>query len=422
MNSAPGPLTILELSQRLSAAIAATPGVHDVWVVGETSDLRLSGGHCYLELIEKDAAGRTTARLRANIWASVWGQLSRAFQAAAGAPLASGMKVLVRLTASYHAAYGMSATITAIDASYTIGEAVRRRNEIVARLQAEGLIGLNRQIRWSIPALRIAIVSAPGAAGYGDFINQLYNNQHRLAFVTELFPATMQGDRTAPTVLDALDRIAARIDSFDGVVIIRGGGSTSDLAAFDNYDLAARVARYPLPVIVGIGHERDITVLDYVANMRVKTPTAAAEWLIARGKGVLDALDTAATLIYRHVSARIAGNREQLARLAATIPGAAALTIGRNLAILDNAATAIVNGVHNTLQHNTMRLDRLEALVSALSPDAVLSRGFSITVGPDGHTLTNVDNIDAGSTIRTRLANGEITSTVTATTRNTTQP
>lgn len=427
-------LTLRQLTQRISQAVASTPGLSNVWVVAETSDLRMSGGHCYMELLEKDDGGRTLARVRANIWASSWHTIARNFQAATATPLASGMKIMACVTAGYHPAYGMSLTISAIDPSYTMGEAVRRRNEIVARLQAEGLLALNRNLKWAIPALRLAIVSAPGAAGYGDFINQLYNNAHRLAFSTELFTAVMQGDRTVPTVSAALADIAARADQFDGVVIIRGGGSTSDLAAFDDYALAAQVARFPLPVIVGIGHERDITVLDYVANMRVKTPTAAAEWLIARGKAVLDALANAAAAVATAASQRMAGDREQLARLGATIPGAVQGALTRHAARLDRAATvmsslaasviaparanlsaiaaAIVTAAHNRLTTAAAGLNAYQAMVDILSPQATLRRGFSLTMTADGHAVTDAGQVSSGQTIVTHLSNGEITSAV----------
>jgi exodeoxyribonuclease VII large subunit len=427
-------LTISQYSQRLSAAIAESPGLRNVWVVGETSDLRLSGGHCYLELLEKDANGRTLAKIRANIWASQYARMSSDFYAATGAQLASGMKIMACVSASYHVAYGMSVNIVAINAEYTLGDAVRHRNEIIRKLMAEGVLELNRKLHWAAPALRIAVVSAPGAAGYGDFINQLYNNAPRLRFTTKLFPAVMQGDKTVPSVMAALDAIDAELDRWDGVVIIRGGGSTSDLAAFDNYDLAVRIARYALPVIVGIGHERDITVLDYVANMRVKTPTAAAEWLIARGKAVLDALDNAATLIYQCVSQRISGNREQLARIGASIPGLVSMSVTRNQARIERAGMMLSTLGPRFIQPRLARLDvlsdsiaqavsvaittakqRLKAnaqMISVLSPQATLKRGFSLTYDVNGKVITSVNQAEDGAYIHSILADGSITSQI----------
>ncbi len=427
-------LTVSQFSQRLSAAIAASPGVRNVWVVGETSDLRVTGGHCYLELLEKDEQGRTLARIRANIWASQFAHINTKFYAATGAQLASGMKIMAQVTANYHVAYGMSVNISDINAEYTLGDAVRHRNEIIRRLQTEGVIDLNRKLHWAAPALRIAVISAKGAAGYGDFINQLYNNPHRLRFSTTLFAAAMQGDRTVPEVLSALNAIDTTRGDFDGVVIIRGGGSTSDLAAFDNYDLAVRIARFPLPVIVGIGHERDITVLDYVANMRVKTPTAAAEWLISRGKAVLDALDNAANLIYQTVSQRIAANREQLARISASVPGLATMHLQRHTARVDRAAMMLTGLGPRFIQPRIARLDALtqsliqatnvaisaakqrltatQQMVRVLSPQATLKRGYSLTYDVNGKVVTSVNQAKAGDYVHIVLLDGSITTHV----------
>ncbi len=280
-------LSLSQLNRRVADALSMAP-LQNVWVVAELSDLRISHGHCYVELMEKDAdTGTVTARLRAVMWASVFPRLNAEFMAGTGRRLESGLKVMVCGTVSYHAAYGISFVISAIDPSYTMGEAERRRREIIDRLTKEGVLDLNRSLEWPDVPSRIAIISARGAAGYGDFIHQLFTNASHLRFSTTLFEAMMQGDRTSPSVIAALEEIAMRADDFDCVVIIRGGGATSDLLAFDDYALANNVAQFPLPVVIGIGHERDITVLDYVANMRVKTPTAAAEWLIARGDTAL---------------------------------------------------------------------------------------------------------------------------------------
>ena len=281
-------ITLSRLTRMVGQALASAP-LQNVWVVAELSDLRLNHGHCYMELMEKDpATGSIMARMRAAIWASNFPSINATFMAATGRRLESGLKVMVCGTVNFHSAFGLSFVINSIDPAYTMGEAERRRREILQRLTAEKVIDLNRQLEWPDVALRIAVISASGAAGYGDFINQLYNNPSRLRFSTRLFQAVMQGDRTAASIIACLEAIASDVDSYDCVVIIRGGGATSDLLAFDDYDLAANVAQFPLPVIIGIGHERDTTVLDYVANMRVKTPTAAAEWLIGRGQQALD--------------------------------------------------------------------------------------------------------------------------------------
>lgn len=290
LEETPQPVTLQALARRVSAALADT-SLFNVWVVAELSDLRVNHGHCYLELMEKHpSTGAILARMRAVIWANVFPRINADFLSTTGQRLASGIKVMVCGTVNYHPAFGMSFVISAIDPAFTMGEAERRRREILRKLQIEGVLELNRSIEWPDVPNRIAIISAPGAAGYGDFIHQLYTNPSGLRFHTQLFPAVMQGERTSPSVIAALDSIAAGMDEFDCVVIIRGGGATSDLLAFDDYELAANIAQFPLPVVIGIGHERDTTVLDYVANMRVKTPTAAAEWLIARGENALAAL------------------------------------------------------------------------------------------------------------------------------------
>lgn len=428
-------LSLGELCRMIQSTVASNMALQNVWVVGETSDLRLSGGHCYLELLEKDARGSIVARVRANIWASLWPRLSEYFRQQTGSPLASGMKVLVRVSASYHPAYGISLTVSSIDPGYTMGDAVRRRNEILARLKAEGLLELNRTVEWPRPALKVAVVSAAGAAGYGDFINQLYSNQQRIRFEVKLFPAVLQGERTAPSVMAALEAIAADPKGWDCVVLIRGGGATSDLAAFDDYDLACHIANFPMPVIVGIGHERDITVLDYVANMRVKTPTAAAEWLIGRASAELDLLERMAGDIYRCVSERISGNRQQLSYLSAYIPGLVNSAISRQKAALDrasisvassgprlimparvhlgNLATMLTKAVQTRIEAARSALDAKVGLVEALSPERVLARGFSLTRTADGRTVTDAESLSAGDEIVTLLSRGSVRSRVT---------
>lgn len=453
--SSPQAITVAQLNQRLSDAIAATPGLRNVWVIGETSDLRLSGGNCYFELLQKDDNGNTVAKIRATCWATQWRRICAEFLAITGTQPSSGIKVMMCVSASYHPAYGMSVNVSAINAEFTLGDAVRHRNEIIRRLQQNGLLELNRNVRWTMPPQNIAVISAPGAAGYGDFINQLYTNPYHIRYRTKLFPAIMQGDRTVPSVSAALLKVAAA-DRFDCVVIIRGGGATSDLAAFDNYDLAAAVARFPIPVVVGIGHERDITVLDYVANMRVKTPTAAAEWFIARGKRMLDALDNAAAKVSEAAKAHIEGNRRQLAVINASLPGIvqSAIAVRRqqnarlSLALadmlprlvtpqrrnLDKIAADLQSITNNSLTRNNLRLQQLsealsanidaslkrhhekinttEALIRALSPEKILSRGFSITYA-DGKPVTDAANLAVGTRLTTRFANGSANSTVT---------
>lgn len=425
-------MTLEEFTARISAAVNGAPELTGVWVTAETSDVRRTG-HCYLELVQKHPlTGDPVARLRATIWRTTFARIDAAFTQATGSPLGSGMKVMVRVTASFHPAYGLSANITDIDPSYTLGDLVRRRQEIIARLKSEGIIDLNRQLEWPEVPLRIAVISAQGAAGYGDFIHQLYTNSSRLDFRVRLFPALMQGSSASESIIAALEQIAFEEDNWDGVVIIRGGGATSDLAAFENYDLAANIAQFPLPVIIGIGHERDVTVLDSVANMRVKTPTAAAEWLIARGDEALDTLRQLASQIYLTATDLLAGSREQIARISATLPqlpgialknartrldrltmamsNAASTCLRPEMSRLDVMAERLAASTAGVIERQNARLDRLDGLIQVLSPQATLARGYSIT-RVNGHAVTSADQIRPGDRIHTTLANGTVDST-----------
>lgn len=400
-------ITLLELNRRVTSAIAVTPGLQGVWITAETSDLRSSGGHCYMELVQKDErTGTPLAKSRAVMWASSYQRLGAMFYAATGTRLRSDMKIMARVNANYHPVYGMSLVITDINPDYTVGDLARRRNEIIARLRAEGVFDMNRNLPWPQLPVRVAIVSARGAAGYGDFMKHLHGNPLRLRFHTELFEATMQGERTVPSVVAALEAIAARDGDFDCVVLIRGGGAVSDLASFDDYTLASNVAQFPLPVIVGIGHERDVTVLDYVANTRVKTPTAAAEALIGMASNAYERLRATGDAILTLVKDRIAGQRQQLAYYQGSIPALARSIVERNRQRLGpEIPAAITAAVRSTFARANERLAALGVLLDTLSPEATLRRGYTIT-RVDGHAVTAADPLDPGTVITTTFAGG----------------
>lgn len=426
-------LTVLELNNRITDAVAAAPGLRNVWVIGETSDLRVNN-HCYFELLQKDDAGNSVARIRANCWAQNWRAIDAKFLAYTGQHLAGGIKLMVRATVNYHPSYGMSINVTDVDPAYTLGDAVRRQREILDRLTREGLIDRQKALHLPLPATRVAVVSAAGAAGYGDFVNQLLTTPEHIRFSISLFPAIMQGERAVPSILEVLRTIAARSEEFDAVVIIRGGGSTSDLACFDSYELGRAIALMPLPVISGIGHERDNTVPDFVAHTRAKTPTAAAEMLIGRARRMFEALNNAANILYTTVVDRMAGDREMLARFSATIPGSVQAVLlaadntlrqatlhvaaGARMAIeparqrIDTLADTISPAVGGQLLARNKELDALDALTRALSPQSALRRGFSITYAADGRALRTVADAPAGTALTTVLADGSIHSTV----------
>ncbi|MBK5719300.1 exodeoxyribonuclease VII large subunit [Dysgonomonas sp. Marseille-P4677] len=253
-----------------------------LWIRAEMSDVRVNqNGHCYLEFIEKDQSGRTlVAKVRGMIWANTFYLLRSYFENATKQSFSSGLKVLVQVSVDFHELYGLSLTVYDIDPSYTLGDQALNRAAILKQLEEDGVLYLNKELELPLPTNRIAIISSPTAAGYEDFLDQLHKNAFGFVFYTKLFPAIMQGDRAEDSVISALERIYEYQDCFDVVVIIRGGGATSDLSCFDSYLLAASCAQFSLPIITGIGHERDETVLDIVAHTRAKTPTAVAEFLI----------------------------------------------------------------------------------------------------------------------------------------------
>ncbi len=420
------PISLLELANRITRLVQQ-PETQNIWIVAELQDVACRGGHCYMELLQKDDGGRQLARVRGCCWANVYGPLSRSFMEATGQQFSSGLKVMLRVSASMHPVFGLSLVIHEVNPEYTMGDLLRRRNEILRRLQQEGVLEMNRSLKWPVVIQRVAIISARGAAGYGDFMNQLINNPSRLKFKTRLFPATMQGASAPSSIIKALETIAEEEEKWDGVVIIRGGGATSDLQAFEDYDLAASVAQFPLPVAIGIGHERDVTVLDWVANIRLKTPTAVAEWLIGKGENVLGALIAAGNRIVQFATQRVAGDKERLAQAEALLPvasrrqierskasmiralaslqGLSASKIGPARTRLDMIATNLSTISSNLLRRQSERLDAAEKLLEVLSPAATLARGYSIT-RIDGHAVTSVEDVPLGATLEITLSDG----------------
>ena len=430
----PQGMTLSEFNARIERQVNGVPGLQNQWVIAETSDLRLNrSGHCYTELIEKDDRGTTIAKIGAAIWAGTYRDLYNKFLRSTGQVLATGMKVMVKVTVNFHSLYGMKVVINDIDPNYTLGDMARQRQEIINRLTAEGIIDLNKELPWPEVPQRIAIISAEGAAGYGDFMNQLTGNPYGLQFYTCLFNAVMQGAQTVPTVMAAMDRINRHIDLFDCVVIIRGGGATSELNSFDNYDLASYVANFPIPVIVGIGHERDVTVLDYVAALRVKTPTAAAETLIQRGTTALAHLDELQDAVVTAVRDTVGQAREHLAFFTTMIPAAARHLIDTNRIRLDNHAKnipfaaqgLIVNqrtrleravermgdAVSRALQREQQRLVALGDKATLLSPVNTLQRGYTLVRLGD-KCVTAADQLHSGDQITVQFATGTTDATV----------
>ena len=288
----------------------------EYWVEAELSECRENGGHCYMELIEKDEHSNTPiARAAAKCWRQTWLMVKPYFERTTGQPLRAGMKVLLKVYAQFHESYGFSWIVSDIDPTYTMGDMARRRQEIVNQLREEGVFDLQKELEIPMFAQRIAVVSSENAAGYGDFCNQLADNEYGFVFQTMLFPAIMQGEQVEQSVIAALNKINNVIDDFDVVVIIRGGGATADLSGFDTLALAENVANFPLPIITGIGHDRDESILDMVSHTRVKTPTAAAAFLIDHLAEVMSRIDECQTAVVAYVNRRMEMERMRLDRV-----------------------------------------------------------------------------------------------------------
>lgn len=385
----------------------------EYWVQAELSDVRTnSTGHCYLEFIQKDPrSNNLIAKARGTIWANVFRLLKPYFEESTGQAFVAGIKVLVQVTVSFHELYGYSLTVQDIDPTYTLGDMARRRREILKQLEEEGVLTLNKELAMPRLPQRIAVISSLTAAGYGDFCHQLQNNPRRFYFRTELFPALMQGERVEDSVLSALDKINARLNDFDAVVIIRGGGATSDLSGFDTYLLAAACAQFPLPIITGIGHERDDTVLDSVAHTRVKTPTAAAEYLIDCMNDAADELEMLAGRLHETVRDLLTQEYRKLIAYKNRIPSAVYRRISDAKLSLLTAQKDMVQSVTSSLSRHRHRLELFQQRLDDASPERQLARGYSITL-KDGKIVKDVNELQATDVIVTRLHRGEVTSVI----------
>lgn len=405
-------ITLLELNGRVKSTLQfEMPDAY--WVQAEISSISPSGqGHCYLELVQKDATGRNfLAKAKANIWRGTWLKLKPYFEAQTGETLKVGMKVLLQVTVTFHEVYGYSLVVQDIDPTYTIGDMARRRKEILEQLEKDGVIGLNREL--DIPYLpqRVAVISSATAAGYGDFCDQLANNAYGFRFSVELFPALMQGDDVERSVIAAMNEVASRRDDFDVLVIIRGGGAVSELSCFDSYALAFNIANFPLPVITGIGHERDDTVADVVAHTKVKTPTAAAEFLINR---VFDAASELETLTRRLVDAiteRMNAEKLRIERIAQKIPSLFAVVKVRREQILDNIWNRAVTGVGNLINASTHKIELMEKVVAAADPVLILKRGYTLT-RLNGHVVKGAAQLHKGDRLTTTFPDGSVDSEI----------
>ncbi|MDY5259679.1 MAG: exodeoxyribonuclease VII large subunit [Sodaliphilus sp.] len=427
-SKSPNTITLQEFNNRIKRLLA-DPSVMNCWVVAETTDVRINQ-HCYLQLLEKNPkTGATVAKIKAIIWGNQFRFLNAQFKQVTGRDIGNDMKIMVCLSVNYSPQYGLTVVINDINPEFTLGDMERQRQEILNRLTQEGIIGQNKTVPVPPVLQRIAIVSAAGAAGYGDFMKQLTDNKYGVCFYPCLFQATMQGVKTVPTVLAALDKVEQNQRLFDCVVIIRGGGGTEELNSFDNYDLARRVATFPLPVIVGIGHERDITVLDYVAGIRVKTPTAAAEHIILQAANALAHIGDLSNQVVSIARDYIARAKEQLSYYAGNLPIMAQRIIDTNTLRLQNfiqniplhvqrriegenaqlarQKDAIKNAVAQVKMKETMRLEALGDKIELLSPRKVMARGYTLTTC-EGKIMTDAAQLEAGKLVTIHFRDGKV--------------
>ena len=405
-------ITLLELNGRVRSTLQfEMPDAY--WVQAEISSISPSGqGHCYLELVQKDATGRNfLAKAKANIWRGTWLKLKPYFEAQTGETLKVGMKVLLQVTVTFHEVYGYSLVVQDIDPTYTMGDMARRRKEILEQLEEDGVIGLNRELE--IPALpqRIAVISSATAAGWGDFRNQLDGNIYGFRFYVKLFPAAMQGDDVERSVISALNAVAMRREDFDVVIIIRGGGAVSELSCFDSYNLAFNIANFPLPVITGIGHERDDTVADVVAHTKVKTPTAAAEFIINRVFDTASELENLTRRMSDAITEKMNAEKVRIERMSQKLPSLFAVLKTRQEQVLETLWIRSVNGVRNMLTAQAHKLEIVDKSLAAADPQVILRRGYSLT-RLNGRAVKCASDLKKGDRLTTVFADGSVESEI----------
>lgn len=398
-------MTLYELNQIVRSNIELTlPELY--WVEAELSECRESGGHCYMDLIQKENES-IVARAQARCWRYNWSLLRPKFERATGQQLHAGMKVMLRVKAQFHEAYGFSWIVQDINPNYTIGDQVRQRQEIIRTLKAEGVFDLNRSLTIPMFAQRIAVISSASAAGYGDFCNQLLDNPYGFTFTTQLFPAIMQGEQVEETIIAALDKINDSIGDFDVVVIIRGGGGTADLTGFDTLNLAENVANFPLPIITGIGHDRDESVLDMISCVRVKTPTAAADFLVANLAQTADRIETAGKRITDIVRMRMEAEKLRMERLSNRIPAVVNQKCSQEQLRLSRITQQIPMLIKVLLTKEKHNIDLLEQRCKALDPINTLRRGYAIVLH-NGKAVKSPKDVTPGESVSLMLAEGVI--------------
>lgn len=404
-------VSLYELTAGIRQAIADMQ--ISTWVIAEISEINSNrSGHVYLDLIEKSSiSGNVIAKLRATIWCSCAQRILPKFEVETGQSLRSGMKGMFFVTVGFHEVYGLSANISAINSEFTLGDIERQRRETIMRLEQEGVIDMNKSLQLPTVLKHIAIISAETAAGYGDFCKQIENNVYGFNLSLKLYPAQMQGIGADNSIMEALDRIINEPKHPDAVVIIRGGGSRSDLACFDSYELAFYVANYPLPILTGIGHERDNSVVDIVAHTRLKTPTAVAEFIIGHNVEFLNLLDTLSEKIITLARSFYELRNTKVEALFLSLRTSVNSIMHSYSERLTQMTNTIALTSNNIISQRLMQLDSIEQIIKAHDPRDLLKKGYSLTM-INGKTLRSAKEVNAGDKIQTLLSDGVVSSIV----------
>ena len=405
-------LTLYELNSLVHEVIEANFD-DEYWVTGELSDVSTPafGGHFYGELVQKDEEeDRIIARARITCWARTYGLLRLRFQKESGETLRKGLQVKLLVQVNFHEQYGYSLNILDIDSTFTLGDLAKRRREILLQLEKDGILHDNQELPLPRLLRRIAVISSSTAAGYGDFCKQLEQNEYGFHFDVQLFPAVMQGEHVPESIISALESILSE-QPFDLVVIIRGGGASSDLSDFDSYELAACIAQYPLPVLTGIGHERDETVLDFVAHTRVKTPTAAAAFIIDHQAEEAALLDDLYLRIIHSAEERILQEKQRLEHQKAVLPLLFTNFIQGKQSGLQLLRQGLINAGNQRLEREEHRLELMQQRLNSLDPKLLLKRGYTITTC-GGKIVRSIEGLAEGEVLTTQTEYGDIYSKV----------
>ncbi len=406
-------IALSELTERIQETIRNNFDTPQ-WIRAEISELRENqNGHCYLEFIEKDEqTDNLLAKTKAIVWASTYRMLKPYFESSTGEKLRAGLKVLVAVTVDFSGVYGFSLNIRDIDPTFTIGELAARRLKIIRQLEADGIADMNKQLVLTSRPQRLAIISSPTAAGYDDFMNQLLNDPNHFAFHTRLFPAVMQGEQAEVSIVLALDKIFKHYELFDAVIIIRGGGATTDLACFDSYELALNCAQFPLPVISGIGHQRDVSILDMVAHTSLKTPTAVAEFLIQQLTIAQNELLDTFLEIANVVKAKINTEKQTLNNIQWKIKQTLQSRLTTKLISLEKQKSRLRAAVLSLISNEKNKLSLFNRTIETHSPTYLLKHGYSITT-LNGKRISTIKKLKKGDIVHTYLHDGDFESTVT---------